>query len=262
MTRITIGNRTPGSLGRTGPRATSWTWRLGVIALIGVVVTILIGFVALTLARFDLIDKLTGFVTFMGTRNIALAGGALGAAALALGFLRRDGPKWPAVGAIVLAAGLAGIMYAMVMRPASQVPPIHDITTNPANPPQFVLLDRPATSTGPFSLEEWRAFHQEAYGDIAPVLINASPTDVLARARALAERRGWEVAGVDLAAGRLEATAFAGYLRFRDDVVVQVTRVEDGSTRVDMRSVSRVGVSDLGYNAARIRAFLADLRAG
>ena len=59
----------------------------------------------------------------------------------------------------------------------------------------------------------------------------------------------------------LEGTAYAGYLKFRDDVIVEVTPVEDGSSRVDMRSVSQVGVSDLGYNAARIREFLSDLQA-
>ena len=58
-----------------------------------------------------------------------------------------------------------------------------------------------------------------------------------------------------------EATAYAGYLRFRDDVIVKVSPVVDGSSRVDMRSVSRVGLSDLGYNAARIREFLGELQA-
>jgi uncharacterized protein (DUF1499 family) len=238
------------------------SWRLGIIALIAVVVTILIGVGALTMARFDMIEKLTGFRTFMGTQTIALAGGALGVVALVFGLVRKNGPKWPGALAALLGAGLAGIMYVMVAMPASQVPPIHDVTTDVDDPPQFVLIDVEPISTGPFSVEEWRAFHQDAYSDIEPILVQDSPVNVLARARALMEERGWEIAGSDPAAGRLEATAFAGYLKFRDDVVIEVTPVEDGSTRVDMRSVSQVGVSDLGYNAARIRDFLADLAAG
>ena len=92
------------------------------------------------------------------------------------------------------------------------------------------------------------------------IIIDRAPEEVLANARALAEERGWEIAAYDAASGHMEATAYAGYIRFMDDVVVEVTPVQDGSTRVDMRSVSRVGVSDLGYNAARIEEFLADLR--
>ena len=84
---------------------------------------------------------------------------------------------------------------------------------------------------------------------------------MLADARALAEQRGWDIASVDPLSGHMEATAYAGYIRFMDDVIVEVTPIADGSTRVDMRSVSRVGMSDLGYNAERIRDFLRDLQA-
>ncbi len=42
---------------------------------------------------------------------------------------------------------------------------------------------------------------------------------------------------------------------FKDDVVIRISSDADG-TLVDLRSVSRVGVSDLGANAARIQDFL------
>jgi len=81
------------------------------------------------------------------------------------------------------------------------------------------------------------------------------------RAEALARDRGWVVANVDARAGIVEATATTLFFRFKDDVVVRVRPdpARPGGSVVDMRSISRVGGSDVGVNAARIRAFLADL---
>jgi uncharacterized protein (DUF1499 family) len=65
----------------------------------------------------------------------------------------------------------------------------------------------------------------------------------------------------DSAAGRIEATATTRWFGFKDDVVIRIEPDPAGS-RVDMRSVSRVGESDVGTNARRIRAYLARLAAG
>jgi uncharacterized protein (DUF1499 family) len=83
---------------------------------------------------------------------------------------------------------------------------------------------------------------------------------VTADAARLAEKAGWKLAEVDPARGHIEATASVSFIRFHDDVVLRIVPTQDGkSSRVDMRSVSRVGVSDLGVNAQRIRDFLAAL---
>ncbi len=235
---------------------------LGAFALGGSLLAILIALGGLTLARYDLIDKLSGFRAFM---TMMWPAGVLAIAALLaliIGFVvKGGGRRWKAGLALVLSAGLVLVMYTQVVMPASKAPPIHDVTTDLNNMPQFIALDVEPVSTGPFSEEEWRAFHTDAYSDVEPILINRSPSEVLAAARVLMEQRGWTVAEKQPIEEQLEATAYAGYLRFRDDVVVRVTPVMDGSTRVDMRSVSRVGVSDLGYNAKRIRDFLKDLSA-
>ena len=83
------------------------------------------------------------------------------------------------------------------------------------------------------------------------------------RAEALARKRGWDVARIDARAGIVEATATTFFFRFKDDVVVRVRPDPGraGGSIVDMRSISRVGGSDIGVNAQRIRAFLADLSA-
>ena len=71
---------------------------------------------------------------------------------------------------------------------------------------------------------------------------------------------GWEIVSSDPAGGRIEATDTTFWFGFKDDVVVRVVSQPNGS-RIDVRSVSRVGIGDLGANAARIRSYLAALKA-
>lgn len=244
--------------GRKQSRPLKW---VGNFVIGGALIMVVIVFVAATLARFDIIAKLSGFIPFAMSLNPARALAIIGGAALVYAMVRKVGPTKRLIAGTVLSLAMLIMIYSMLIIPAGKVPPIHDVTTDMADPPQFSTLDVDSpVSTGPFSLEEWRAFHEGAYSDIRPIVVSASPEEVLARAQALAEDRGWEIAAYDAEAGTLEATATAGYVRFYDDVIIEVTPVADGSTRVDMRSVSRVGVSDVGYNAARIRDFLADLR--
>ncbi len=248
----------------SAPAATAaarWPRWLGNFVLGGALLAIVIGLGALTLARYDLIEKLTGFIAFMSMMIPAAVVAAVGVIAVILGRMKKV-PATKALAGTVLALGLIGAMYFAVIRPAGAAPRLHDITTNVDNPPQFATLSLREDNLIPFaSLEEWRAAHRQGYPDIAPILINKNPSEVLASARALATSKGWTVASVDPQNLQMEATAYAGYLRFRDDVIVKVTPVVDGSSRVDMRSVSRVGLSDLGYNAARIREFLTELQA-
>ena len=69
---------------------------------------------------------------------------------------------------------------------------------------------------------------------------------------------GWELVDEEAAAGRIEATATTFWFGFEDDVVVRI-RPADGGSRVDVRSVSRVGRGDVGANARRIRAYVQHL---
>jgi uncharacterized protein (DUF1499 family) len=144
---------------------------------------------------------------------------------------------------------------------ARTVPPIHDVTTDTEHPPAFVaILERrrgtpnPAEYDGP----EVAAQQKRGYPDLGPVTLTAPPDRVLSAAEATARALGWEIVAVVPAEGRLEATATTMWFGFKDDVVVRVTPSGPGS-RVDVRSKSRLGRSDLGANAKRIRAFLAAL---
>jgi len=144
------------------------------------------------------------------------------------------------------------------------VPRIHDITTDTEHPPQFVAL-RPVREQSPngaaYGGREVAAAQKQGYPDVIPLLLPVPPDRAFAKCEAAARALGWEIVAAAPAEGRLEATATTRWFAFKDDIVVRVAPALDGS-RVDIRSVSRVGQSDLGANAARIRAFLIALRAG
>ncbi|WP_165853461.1 DUF1499 domain-containing protein [Aurantiacibacter aquimixticola] len=237
------------------------TQLIGKFALGGALLVLLIGIGSLILARYGLIDKITGFRGFMYMMWPMIALFVVAVVGIVMGLLRKRGAGWRSPVALVLSVVTLGVIYTQVIAPARAHPPLHDISTDLEEPPEFRQLTLREDNLVPFNnMEEWRSAHREGYPDIQPVVIDRSPEAVLANARTLAEERGWEIVNVDPAQGVLEATATAGFIRFFDDVVVEVTPVADGSTRVDMRSVSRVGVSDLGYNAERVSSFLADLR--
>jgi uncharacterized protein (DUF1499 family) len=139
-------------------------------------------------------------------------------------------------------------------------PPIHDVTTDLNNPPEFTILAlRKDNLAGVESLDRWRKLHREAYGDIAPITLAMTPEAVIARAKTLASARGWTI--TPGSTNRFEATETVSPFKFKDDIVIVATPSADGqSTIVNMRSVSRVGASDFGLNAKRIREFLAALQ--
>lgn len=142
-------------------------------------------------------------------------------------------------------------------RRARSVPAIHDVTTDLDNPPPFQAV-LPLRAGAPNSLErgaELASLQREGYPDLGPVTISAPPADVFARALAVAQELDWEIISADQSTGRLEAVATTAWFGFEDDVIVRLTPWGTG-TRVDVRSVSRVGQSDVGTNARRIETFL------
>ncbi|WP_285763628.1 DUF1499 domain-containing protein [Biformimicrobium ophioploci] len=155
-----------------------------------------------------------------------------------------------------------GVVLLSVGQKNFAVPPIHDITTDTVNPPQYrVALT--ARAPGENSLEyagEALALQQlEAYPDLSPLFFELPAADVTRLAAEVALAQGWQILARDESAGYIEAVATTPLLRFRDDVVIRVVAEGQGS-RVDVRSSSRVGVSDLGANAERIRVFSAALK--
>jgi len=172
---------------------------------------------------------------------------------------------------VVLALVYVGYLGTLAMH-ARSVPAIHDISTDLADPPAFRSLslrednwdnipgedDEDMRGLNP--QQRWRRIHQDEYGDIRTVRVDRPVKEVMAKAERLAEDRGWDIAALRVAEGRMEAVATTQMFGFKDDVVLRVKPTQDDKgSIVDMRSVSRVGQSDLGANAERVQDFLADL---
>jgi len=205
------------------------------------------------------------FPTGIAILSWAAYGGIAGAAvSFAAGVAARPGSG--RAGARIAVAGLLlGLAAAAVpwsyLRIAKSVPAIHDITTDTENPPGFSVLlpvRRDAPNGADYGGPEVAAKQRAAYPDVKSAHLPVSPREAFDRALAAAQKMGWTIAAADPASGSIEATATTFWFGFKDDVVVRVAPEGTGS-RVDVRSVSRVGVSDLGTNARRIRNYLRTL---
>lgn len=186
----------------------------------------------------------------------------VGALLLVVAGLRRripPGTERLAYGALA-AAVIVSLFPLSALISGGGAPPIHDITTDTENPPAFVAavaLNEPGRTDyeGEAIAEQQRA----AYPDIGPVMLPLDTAAAFDRALATVEALGWELLDSDAAAGRIEATDRTFWFGFADDVVVRITDAGDGGSRVDARSLSRVGVGDLGANANRVRELLTTL---
>jgi uncharacterized protein (DUF1499 family) len=237
----------------------SWARNLAVFAVVAVVVSIII-------LRFGFLEMKPALATFFGGLGIAalsilfgLAGfaaiwqnGSRGMARILLAFLID--------GAILAYPAYLGLQY-------RKLPAIHDITTDPIDPPRFDALARLRTGDGTntavyaglYSAEQQRQF----YPDIEPIELEISVDRAYAIALQLVNKRKWLV--IDERApqpprriGRIEAVARSPIMGFREDIAIRV--VSDGEdSRVDIRSASRYFESDLGSNAARVKKFIDDL---
>ena len=145
---------------------------------------------------------------------------------------------------------------------ARTVPPIHDITTSIENPPAFVAI-APLRASAPNPAEylggETSELQRQFYPNIMTRVYIQSPDEVFAAVTAVAQEMGWEIVDADNAEGRVEATVTTKWFGFKDDVVVRIISGTASSTVLDVRSKSRVGRSDIGVNANRIRDFITRL---
>ncbi len=193
----------------------------------------------------------------------------VGIAALALALLLLLVPRTRAAAprSLQIALVLAVLSVAVplwLLSQARSLPPIHDISTDTVTAPAFVAvlpLRAEASNPADYGGPEIATQQQQAYADIRPLLMPLPPDQAFDRALAAAEAMGWKIVASVAGEGRIEATATTLMFGFKDDVVIRV-RADVAGSRIDLRSVSRVGRSDLGANARRIRAYLERLSAG
>ncbi len=164
-----------------------------------------------------------------------------------------------------VAASVATLLFAVpvgLMLANEATPPpgemINDITTDLDDPPVFkavIPLRPPGSNPIEYGGPAVAARQREAYPDIGPIFSDLEPAAAFQKAFETAEALGWKIVSGDMQAGVIEAVDTTRFFRFRDDVVIRIRANEDG-TRVDLRSRSRLGRSDLGKNAKRIRSFI------
>jgi uncharacterized protein (DUF1499 family) len=193
----------------------------------------------------------------------AIAAAVLSLAGLVVTLIRpREARRGILLAAISLLAGVALIGIPGRFRLGPPRPPIHDITTDTQAPPEYVAvlpLRVNAPNTTVYGGEKVASQQRQAYPDLQPLILNIPPSQAFERALTTVREMGWDVVAADAAAGRIEATDTTFWFGFKDDVVIRV-RPADGGSRVDVRSLSRVGRGDAGTNAKRIRAYLDALR--
>lgn len=176
--------------------------------------------------------------------------------------VRKKSIRGVAVAVIALAGGATVFAIPASWKlAAKELPRIHDITTDVANPPRFVAvlpLRKDAPNPAEYGGPEVAAQQLRAYPDIKTLVLSLPPDQAFALALDTGTRMGWTIDAAVPGEGRIEATATTHWFGFKDDIVIRITAAGDRSL-VDIRSVSRVGISDVGTNARRIRAFLKKL---
>ncbi|HVN83907.1 MAG TPA: DUF1499 domain-containing protein [Candidatus Binatia bacterium] len=229
--------------------AARWTRRFGVAALVAFVSGPM-------LAHLGLVRSLVGFVIFD-------LGGLLGLIATITGLVALVRGAGGAALAGLIPAALVAIVFIKAATGAGGVPRINDITTNTAQPPEFVQAGSQPANVGrdmKYPGEGFARQQRAGYPTLAGLPLPGSPDEVYGRVLAAAKQMPtWQITHDNAAAHSLEGVDTTWLFRFQDDFVIEV-RPRDGGSVVEMRSKSRDGKGDTGTNARRIEAFFATLR--
>jgi len=172
--------------------------------------------------------------------------------------------KTVTLGSTIMALLLSTIAIAIplsMLNKGKSVPPIHDISTDLVNPPEFVAI-APLRADAPNPVEyagvEAATQQRAAYPELQTLNYPQSKSELVEATKQVIDHLGWQLVNIDADQGIIEATDRTMWFGFKDDVIVRIT--DNGSKRlVDIRSKSRVGGSDLGKNAERIHKFIEEL---
>lgn len=217
-------------------------------------------------SRFGVWHWRIGFTILEWSAYVALAAAAI--AVVGIGVARlRFGWRYlvGGIAGLAIGVGVAAVPWSYRQK-AAELPKINDITTDTESPPGVIALlahRKGAKNLTWYPGKVVATQQKKAYPDIEPVVLRMPPAQAFDRARKAVQRMGWTVVAATAPAtnqdGRIEAYDRTFWFGFTDDVVVRV-RPGQGGSRIDLRSVSRVGQHDFGTNAARVRAFLAAVK--
>ncbi|MBV9571770.1 MAG: DUF1499 domain-containing protein [Alphaproteobacteria bacterium] len=259
-----------------------WLARLSFAAF---VLAALTGAIAAVGTRFDVWSPTFGlFHLFPWCICLGLMAFVLGVvwALWAMAANRGEAARYGTIGLVGATFLIAVPLYDAAMGWTS--PAIRDISTDVNTPPQFIALqarrqayarsrpitpadyDGPKLARGPNGKTATAAALQKKYySDIRTRADLTSPEKLFDRAVKTAHRMGWDVIAVVPEQGRIEATSTSLWFGLSDDIAIRVKGAGVGA-RLDIRSKSRddlsagpFGASDMGRNAAHVRAFLKTL---
>lgn len=239
---------------------TSRSWWSTAI-LIGAVVAVALLLFGPLGTRFGVWEYGLGITATLAAAALAAIGLLLGVIAFFVTLARKLPADRPPVAiAVCLCALVLGVMLQQI-NTAQSVPQIHNISTDIEDPPRFdVVTGLRGPDANPLAYDSAKIgpLQREAYPEVRTLESDVAAGEMFNRAQAALEDMGLEIVNANATAGIIEATATTFWFGFKDDVVVRV-RGTDGGSEVDVRSVSRVGLSDLGANARRIRQILGRL---
>jgi uncharacterized protein (DUF1499 family) len=150
----------------------------------------------------------------------------------------------------------------MMGKDAINKPLIHDITTDINTPPEYQEvknLRKPGDNPPDYTHDKTATSQVAAYPDIKPLITSLNVEDALMEATQVVKDLQWELVNLDYEKGTIEAYDTSKLFGFVDDIIIRV-QSDDGGSRIDIRSSSRVGKGDLGKNAERIRMFIKSFR--
>lgn len=227
------------------------------VSMISLIAFLLVALPA-PLYRFGVVELGTAFAGFKFGLVVGIA--ALVLLAIQVLFKRKTVSLASAAIAVIFSAIAIALPLGM-MTTAKNVPPIHDISTDVVNPPEFVAI-APLRTDAPNPVEyagaEAAEQQRTAYPDLQTLTYSQSKPELVEASKQAVENLGWELVNTDADKGIVEATDTTAWFGFKDDVIIRVT--DNNSERlVDIRSKSRIGKSDLGKNAARIHALIDEL---
>ena len=209
-------------------------------------------------ARFGVWNWEAGFLLLTIGSGLATVGAGGATAAVVIARRRSLADDLRASGIALTICLLAVAYIGMQFQRTLSVPPIYQVSTDTADPPSFIqvaALRGAASNALDFDAETIAPLQAQAYPWVLPLTVQASPEAALAKARAELQDMGLEIVAEHPQQGLVEATATTFWFGFKDDVAVRVRPHPEGAL-IDVRSVSRVGVSDIGVNAERIGELL------
>ncbi|MGX9460832.1 DUF1499 domain-containing protein [Shewanella sp. A14] len=232
---------------------------LGNVALVVALVAVTLAVLMVFGSSLGLWDPIVGFIASRNYNNL------LGyvVVVIALGVLftsyKTQSKSGKIKSTLALLLGLVILLpsiVALLIKPVKYLP-IHDITTNIQSPPQFEFLTDSragAKNTLIYGGTDIAAQQLQAFPNIQPIVSNLTVDNAYKKTLNIATSMGWSIVDQDPKSRRFEATARTPFFNFADDVVVVVSAHKQGS-RIDLRSVSRIGIGDAGVNAKRIQEF-------